>query len=359
MRRKYSTAHPLAERGGSFLLSSCLHVLLLLALTFAPKPETLQMNLDLPTLNLRRVTIGSGPPPTETEGAPEGLETPGVSPLPTEEVTEAVTAVPEFQSLLVTESAEPELFPPSEAEPPAEETLEPAPLPAAGLAEPLPTFPPLPHVAAVEPALFPPLPEPGQETQGLPEALETTDTPIPQILPEPEPVLRAPPVLSDEDMLLAALDDAERRATPLPRERGPQTRPPAGPEASAPLPDERALTEALAAAGQNAQTAPLGGGGGDGIGYYGIYVDSVISRIRPHFTIPPRSDNREFELIARLEIAEDGSIVRVQVLRTSGNSVFDANVLRAIREAGKMEPPLSREVYELNLVFNSRALLAK
>ncbi|MCL1889612.1 MAG: TonB family protein [Desulfovibrionaceae bacterium] len=334
MRRNYSTAHPLAERGGSFLLSSCLHVLLLLAFTFAARPETLQVNLDLPTLNLRRVTIGSGPLPAEAEGAPDFRETPGVSPLPVAEEVEAAAATPELQSLPATET--------TEAEPP---------LPAA---ETAPEFPPLPVVAAVEPTPLPPLPETGPETPGLPEPAEAAEIPVPQLLPEPEPVSGKTPVLSDEDMLLAALDDAGRRATPLPRERGPKIQPQAGPRQAA-----NTLAEALAAAGQNAQAAPIGGGRGDGIGYYGIYVDSVISRIRPHFTTPPRSDNREFELLARLEIAEDGDIVRVQVLRPSGNSAFDANVLRAIREAGKMEPPLSREVYELELVFNSRALLAK
>lgn len=123
--------------------------------------------------------------------------------------------------------------------------------------------------------------------------------------------------------------------------------------------EEETLRKALEAAQQkSAETNPhgTGGGGGDGVGILGVYTDSVSSRIRPHLTTRPRSDGQVFHLTVRITIADDGTIVDAKIVEPpsgSGDKTFDANVLRAIREAGKMEPPPSPQYKQLDVPFNS------
>jgi TonB family protein len=254
---RFNAVHPLAARCGSFLAASGLHALLLLTLWRMPGPPPLRINLDLPVINLHRVTIGA--PARESQAAP--------LPAPVREP------------------------------------------------EPLPETPPVPAPAPRA------MPEPAPE-------------PVPEPLPEPPPAparVRTPPAPDSEAVLRAALQEARK-----------QDAPDAGSILSEAL-DEARRDEVL-----------LSGAHGDGIGYYGLYLESVVARIRPHFTTSPRSDNKVFDLVARLEIAGDGSITKVTVLRPSGDSAFDANVLRAIREAGKMEPPLNLEARQLEITFNSQ-----
>jgi protein TonB len=256
------------------LFSFCLHAIFLLAIFFAPRADPPRFKLDLPVINLSRVTIGSDAPPSQEQ-------------TPAAEAVEPAGDVP----------------------PVAPEEQNPAPLP-------VPAAMPVPEVR----------PEPA------PEAAEKTVEPV------------SP---GDEALLREAFADARRAASPQPKLSGGRSV------------LDQALADALAEAKKTGSGGVFSGEKGDGFGYKGVYLESVISRIRPHFITRPRSDGKVFEMTARLEIADDGSISKITVLKPSGDGIFDANVLRAIRAAGKMEPPLSRAVRRLDITFNSQLLTGR
>ena len=116
--------------------------------------------------------------------------------------------------------------------------------------------------------------------------------------------------------------------------------------------DRAIMDAALEQSSQEAENGALGGNG-DGIGILGDYIDSVRSRIKPYLTTRPRADGRIFETRVRLDIAEDGTITKATILESSGDAAFDSDVMRAIREAGKMEPPQLPEHRSLTIPFNS------
>ncbi|MDR2051426.1 MAG: TonB C-terminal domain-containing protein [Deltaproteobacteria bacterium] len=284
------------------MLSFLLHGTVVLLIFFMPAPAPLRLNMDLPILNLSRVSIGSSAPAAE-ESLP-----PSPKPEPTPEPAPIPEPIPE---------PAPEQIP----EPTPEPTPEPAPIP-----EPIPEPVPEPAPAPI----LEPVPIPGP----LPE-------PIPEPAPEPTPE-PAPEAPSEEDILKAAFAEASRTAKPPPRVSGGRSM------------LEQALSEARAEAGKGGDV--VSGERGDGVGYYGTYRDSVISRVREHFITRPRSDGKIFEMTVVMEIADDGSVTKVNVVKPSGDGTFDLNVLRAIREAGKMEPPLRAEVKNLEIVFNSQLI---
>jgi TonB family protein len=206
-----------------------------------------------------------------------------------------------------------------EAETPAPAT-EPAPPPAPPAAEPAV---PVPRLEELTPA-----PEPDAPPASKPEAV-----------PEPRPTPRP----SDEDILREAFADARREAKPASRADGGRTV------------ADNALSDALSDARKRAGPV-VSGAAGDGIGYYGTYLDSVISRVRRHFVTRPRSDGKIFEMTVFMEITDDGTVKTVRVLKSSGDGIFDGNVLRAIHQAGKMEPPRRKDVRRLEIVFNSQLM---
>jgi protein TonB len=92
---------------------------------------------------------------------------------------------------------------------------------------------------------------------------------------------------------------------------------------------------------------------GDGVGVLAMYRDSVISRIKPHFTTRPRADGKIFEIRVIIDIAEDGTVTKVIVVMPSEDSTFDQNLLRAIDEAGVMEPPPGADEQRVPVIFTS------
>ncbi len=98
------------------------------------------------------------------------------------------------------------------------------------------------------------------------------------------------------------------------------------------------------------------GGGGDGVGIYGAYEDSVVSRIRPNFSGQERADRRNFQAVARLYINPDGSVQNAEIVRPSGNSSFDAAVIRAIMYTKNLERPPSPDYQVMEILFTSESL---
>jgi TonB family protein len=246
---------------GSLLAALCLHGLVIAALLYVPASKPPVIDLRMPMLSLRNVTIVADEPQDADPSAP----------------TASIALVPETPAVPIPEIEEVE----KEAEKPAKE----------------------------------PVPEPEK-------------TPEPKLEPKPEK--------TPEQLLAEALSDAKHAAKPEPL--------------------DKYGSSALAAALAEAKTdTSKSGRSGAGTGEYvaGTYREYVESRIRERFTTPPRSDGKAFELRVLLDIAKDGTVTKVTILMPSGNSNFDSNVLRAIREAGKMPPPPNESLERLEILFNS------
>lgn len=209
-----------------------------------------------------------------------------------------------------------------------------------GAAGPKATAPP---PAAPKPAPAPPPPAPAATAEAVPvpkieEVQKQAEDP-----PKPKPAKEAPKEPektgpTDEELLTAALAGAQTDAKSPPKVSGGQS----------------ILDAALSSAGTDAKAEKtVTGEGGDGIGIVGTYADSIISRVRPHFTIRPHTDSRVYVVVVLLEIAEDGNLLKATVKAPSGDPLLDANVLRAIREAGKFEPPPSRDLRKMEIPFTS------
>lgn len=80
-------------------------------------------------------------------------------------------------------------------------------------------------------------------------------------------------------------------------------------------------------------------GGGSSVGRLGAYSEHIVSRVRPHFTWPQRADRKYLQAIVRLHIADDGTLVNIDVLESSGEPGFDAAVQNALIRAGRFESP--------------------
>jgi TonB family protein len=67
------------------------------------------------------------------------------------------------------------------------------------------------------------------------------------------------------------------------------------------------------------------------------YQELVRERIIDAWILPlPREEARNLQAVALLSVNRDGRIVRLELLKTSGNSLFDESLLRAIRQAAPL-----------------------
>ncbi len=97
-------------------------------------------------------------------------------------------------------------------------------------------------------------------------------------------------------------------------------------------------------------------GGGDGVGILGAYEDSVVSRIRPNWSRPERADRKQYTALVNIKISPTGEITDSRVVRSSGDQVFDASVLRAVRATRTLEAPPTPEAMDMDIYFNSDML---
>ena len=99
-----------------------------------------------------------------------------------------------------------------------------------------------------------------------------------------------------------------------------------------------------------------GGGGGDGYGVLGAYQDSIISRVRPNWSWPGRTDRKNFTAVVNIQIDPDGTITNARIVSSSGNAYFDSTVLQAVAATQVLEPPPGPAYANINISFTPEAL---
>jgi TolA protein len=95
-----------------------------------------------------------------------------------------------------------------------------------------------------------------------------------------------------------------------------------------------------------------GGRGGDGVGVLGSYGESVVSRVRPNWTLPGQAKN--YTAIVNVKINPDGSVQRATIVRSSGSSYIDSSVVQAVMASKLEEPPAG--ISEMDITFNTDQL---
>jgi TonB family protein len=149
-------------------------------------------------------------------------------------------------------------------------------------------------------------------------------------------------------------------------------------QAEAAQAQQRTADEKLAALRARYGTGAAGGGspggGGPGGGTTGsggggplgdlqrirlqAYQERVYELIRAAWILPlPQEEARKLQATALLIVSRDGHVARFQLLKTSGNPMFDESLLRAIKQADPL-PPLPEDyqggTLEVELRFRTR-----
>mgnify|MGYP003587826268 CR=1 FL=1 len=102
-----------------------------------------------------------------------------------------------------------------------------------------------------------------------------------------------------------------------------------------------------------------GGSGGDGYGVLGAYQDSIVSRVRPNWSWPGRTDRKNYTAVVNIQIEPDGTIKNARIVTSSGNAYFDATVLQALAATTNLEPPPDPSYGDINIRFTPEGLGAR
>jgi colicin import membrane protein len=116
------------------------------------------------------------------------------------------------------------------------------------------------------------------------------------------------------------------------------------------------LGKHIGGSGDDAAGTGPGGSGGDGYGALGSYQDSIISRVRPNWSWPGRTDRRNFTAVVNINIDASGLIKGARIISSSGNAFFDATVMRAVAATDRLEPPPHPDLMDINISFTPEAL---
>jgi TonB family protein len=116
------------------------------------------------------------------------------------------------------------------------------------------------------------------------------------------------------------------------------------------------LSRELGGSGQASRGGGSGIEGGSGMGIAGAYADSVASRIKPNWAMAERADRTNYVAVASLSINPDGVIQNAVIKTPSGNGLFDASILQAIRATRQVEAPPGVEFMNLDITFSREAL---
>jgi TonB family protein len=143
-----------------------------------------------------------------------------------------------------------------------------------------------------------------------------------------------------------ALADMERRT----RRSSPPRR---GEDLSSALAD---LGREIGGTGQARQGGGAGAEGGAGLGIAGAYVESVASRIKPNWAMAERTDRTNYVAVVSLSINADGLIQNAVLKTPSGNDLFDASIIQAIRTTRQVEAPPGTEFMNLDITFSREVL---
>lgn len=192
--------------------------------------------------------------------------------------------------------------------------------------EPPPPEPPQPDLKA----LPPPLPEPGPQPDPVREEakVESSKPEPPKEEPKPsEPVIQTPQddtanKLKKEDALKRLMDEQARQEQKFAKEKQ----------------ADKQDALALAAAELAKKGVGLGGKGGTSHNGYGQKLKKAV---QPHYNIPEvyRMRASEYVVSVTIEVAANGSLLGLEVEKSSGVVEFDESVLKAIRDAVPLPPP--------------------
>jgi TonB family protein len=122
------------------------------------------------------------------------------------------------------------------------------------------------------------------------------------------------------------------------------------------------LSSALADLGReiggSGQSRGAGAGteGGAGLGIAGAYAESVASRIKPNWAMAERTDRTNYVAVVSLNINADGVIQNAVIKTPSGNSLFDASIIQAVRATRQVEAPPGTEFMNLDITFSREVL---
>ncbi len=210
-----------------------------------------------------------------------------------------------------------------------------------GAAPTAPVAPTAPQAPAVPPATPPPAPPV--------EPPKPVEAPTP--IDPPKPVELAKPVEPPKPV-----------APPKPVEQPKPVEPPKPTTPAKPAPPRRSADDILNAAlgdlkslvsdpdGTAGGDGP-GGSGGDGIGLVGSYMQSLVSRIKPHWEYGGRADRRNPTAMVHISIARDGTILEAAISQSSGDAAFDGSVLKAVRDTIRVEPPPTPDLRQVQVPF--------
>jgi TonB family protein len=197
--------------------------------------------------------------------------------------------------------------------------------------------------AEIQPSRVPP---PPQEAPVIPKEPQRAANATPPALPARNASSNAPGNATrrrNTESLDDALADMARQARRPPRR---------GEDLSSALAD---LGREIGGPGQARQ----GGGAGTegtGLGVAGAYADSVASRIKPNWAMAERTDRTNYVAVVSLNISAEGVILNSAIKTSSGNGLFDASVLQAIRATRQVEAPPGTEYMRLDMTFSREVL---
>ncbi len=159
-----------------------------------------------------------------------------------------------------------------------------------------------------------------------------------------KPAAKPEPAKPRGDSLAAALKNLEKDAKGSAGSSGKST----GRGAmSGALDDLRA--EVGGGGGTDASGDGPGGRGGDGVGIVGAYGESVVSRVRPNWSLPGQA--RNYTTVVNVYINPDGTVQRAEIVRSSGNSYIDSSVVQAVMASHLEAPPPGYS--EVEITFNT------
>ena len=210
----------------------------------------------------------------------------------------------------------------------------------------------LPLVAWLWTVLFPP-PRPPLEfvaVRIVPAARLGVEAPKPQPSPKPAPAKPEPRPEPVRESTAPVLPEKKPKSKPTPKTESPapSDTPPVAPQSKVdPAPAEVQGTAggALSGLALGAPTAML-----DNPDFtYGYYVDQMVSLISRNWTRPLVGGG--VEAWVHFDIARDGSISGIRIVRSSGINSFDLAALRAVQSTSPL-PPLPRAFREDSLGVN-------
>ena len=318
----------------SYVLSLCLHVLIILIIWFWPAGKPL-INLEQPVMiSLVAGAPGGNKTPSPILG-PMGAKAEG-EPAPAPAAQQADVAASEREATKASEIKAPKDEKPMLKEEPKKPELKPEPR-----KEPEPKEKPVSpkkreEVRKPEPKKEEekPKPEPKKPQEEKKDKKQTTAG--------RDQKSSERKAKEDKDAIAGALNQARRKAT---------SRGSSGSSQGSSV--EQALAEARRNAGGN-----RGGGGGEGSGpggggLHSVYIGQVMLAVRPNWGYASAS-RRNLQCTVHITVSKQGEVKTTQVVQSSGNAQYDASCINAIMrtsKAGDFPPPPTPMYEELDIVF--------